>query len=178
MPSASAVFSRRLRALLSGVALMALCALPACGGDDEGKGTAEAKADTPAPRATSRFQTPEYAFTTRAAAPRSDLTVGGRKLSGRGQLLVPVRVRLANRQHRRLTIGQMNADLRSQKKSYAPILADGREQTEPIFAETSVARGAAASSLLVYRVPRGALSGVRLSVTDPARHQSFKLVLF
>lgn len=153
--------------------------VPACGGDGGG-GNAKTKAGavTPKPLSPGRFQVPEYAFTTRAGAARTEVTVDGKRLSGRGQLLVVVRVRLGNRQRRRLVVGQMNADLRASHKRYAPILADGREATEPIFAETTVPSGRSISSRLVYRVPRRALKGARLAVSDPKRHQAFQLALF
>jgi len=166
--------------ILPAVAGASTCVLLAsCGGDGKGDDhKSDPVAKSPTPHAAGRFQTPEYAFTSRAEAPKTGATVGGKRLSGRGQLLVLVHVRLENRQPRRMEVGQLNADLHASGKPYGPILAHGREATEPIFEATSVPTSKAISSVLVYRVPQKALAGARLSVTDPLRDQAFKLVLF
>lgn len=68
----------------------------------------------------------------------------------------------------------MSADLRDRRgRSYEPILADGREATEPLFAESTVPPSRLIDAELVYRLPVGAIAGADLRVTDPLRRQSF-----
>lgn len=165
-----------LRAVVALLGASLCLVLPSCGGSgDSGEARTQTKALSPH---SGRVETPEYAFSTRPRAPRSRVTLGGKRLSGRGGVLVVVRVTLANRRSDRLTVGQMNASLRSAGKSYAPILADGRTATEPAFAETSVAPSKVIGSVLVYRVPRRTLPNARLAVTDAVRHRSFTLAVF
>jgi hypothetical protein len=133
----------------------------------------------PAPRAEARFAGSHYVLTSAARPPIKRVTVGGSRLDGGRGWLVVVRVRLQSRLDTPLRLGLFSATLRARGgRSYEPILADGRETTKPAFLRPVVPASGAVEADLVYRLPRGAIAGSALAVSDPARRRSFRLRLF
>jgi hypothetical protein len=73
----------------------------------------------------------------------------------------------------------MSADLLDRRgRSFEPVLADGREATEPLFAESRVAPSGSIDAEVVYRLPVRAIAGADLRITDPMRKQTFELSVY
>ena len=59
-----------------------------------------------------------------------------------------------------------------------PIYADGRRTEAPVFADRTVARGEAANTLVLYRMPKKVLPKALLRIRDPQRGARYNLRLF
>jgi len=134
-----------------------------------------AAADLPKPLA-GRFETPSYVFTVRAREPVKKIKLGSKRLRGGKSWLVVVRVRMRNLRHGRLKLGQLSAALEDRAgRSFAPVFADGRELTDPLFAKPAIRPRKALNALVVFRLPRASLEGADLQLRDPERGHSFEL---
>jgi hypothetical protein len=174
-----AVRSRALGFVLAATAGALAIAAGGCGNDGDDAKKAPVKPKPPAPHTAGRFESPQYIFTSRALPATKELTVAGKRVSGGRDYLLVVRVRLVNKKHTPLRVGQITADLRASRgRSFAPEFADGREATDPMFAETTVPASRSIDAELVYRLPLSAIAGADLRVTDPLRHQSFEQSMY
>lgn len=153
-------------------------AIGACGGGEDDD-PVDRPLKPPRPHTGGRFESPHYVFTSRGRPAARRVTVSGKRLSGRRDYLLVISVRLLNRQRTRLQVGLMSADLLDRRgRSFEPVVADGREATEPVFAELSVAPSGSIDAELVYRLPVRAIAGADLKVTDPIRRQTFELSVY
>jgi hypothetical protein len=162
---------------LGAAVTIALTATGCGGGGDSGGGSSPPKGRDVA-IAAGRVETPSLILQIGRRPARHRIELDGKRYAARRGWLLPVEVKLTNRRKRKLAVGQMSADVVNGGTRYSPIYADGRSAAAPIFTETSVPAGAAANTLLLYRLPRRTLPKASIRVLDPARGATYNLRLF
>ena len=161
----------------SALGLVALLALAGCGGGGGGGSTTAPKGKDVGTGA-GRIETPDLVLETARRPARHRITLDGQHFRARHGWLLPVEMKLTNRRQRRLTVGQITAEVASQGRSYVPIYADGHATEAPVFADPTVPRGEAAQTLVLYRVPKRILPKALLRIRDPQRGARYNLRLF
>jgi hypothetical protein len=173
----SPIRSRSFGLSLAVIGATLAIAMGACGGEEDDG--ADRPTKPPGPHTAGRFESPQYIFTSKGRPPTRRVTISGKRLRGGRDYLLIVRIRLANRKRTPLQVGLMSADLRDRRgRSFEPVLADGREATEPVFAEPTAPPSSSIDAQLVYRLPLRAIAGADLRVTDPVRKQTFELSVY